>query len=488
MNTATAHVAREAGTAARWAVVQNAAKQAIDLIVFLVLARLLAPQAFGLVATVMAVIVVLSVLVELGIGDALVRHRILEERHTRSAFSLVLLTGVTLTAALGAAAPWLARLHGQEPLAPLLAALSPLVLVHALNVVPQALLQRRLAGRPLALRSLWGTLCGAAAGLALAAGGAGVWSLAAQQLTAALVSLGLLWHWSGWRPRVDWDRAAAGELLAFSRHVLATRALNVLSSKADVMVVGAVAGPVALGLYSVAARLQLALEQVFSQGIDLVALSAFSRAADDRRQVGQLHLLATQRAASIALPFFTASILAVPDALALAIGERWAGAVPVLQILLAAAMLHTLMHFNHGVFKACGRPEWSSRLALCSTALTAIGLALSAAHGIAAVALAYFLRAALLAPVGFEMAARLTGCSSICHLRAWSAPAARAAAIATLIALVWTWAPWSGGSLGGEPAAALWRLATIAAAITLVEGANLWVRRLPRRLRLAPLQ
>ena len=82
---------------------------------------------------------------------------------------------------------------------------------------------------------------------------------------------------------------------------------------------------------------------------------------------GELHRLATQRAAAVGMPFFTAAILGVPDALALAIGPAWASTGPVLQLLLAAAGLHTLTHFNHAVFKACGRPDWSARLAVAST-------------------------------------------------------------------------------------------------------------------------
>jgi PST family polysaccharide transporter len=419
----TAEIGRRAGAAARWTVAQSLGKQVIDLLVFLLLARWLTPEAFGLVAGVMAVIVVLSTLVELGFGDALVQRQDLKPRHTNTAFWMLAGFGLCVTGLLAAIGPVIAHGQGQADLAPMFQALSPLVLAQALGVVPQAILLRRMETQPLAMRTLLSTVCGAVTGAGVALAGGGAWSLVAQQLVGNSLGLALLWRWSGWRPSLSFDVRSLAELAAFGRHVLSTRLLNVASSKADFLVVGAVLGPVALGLYSVAARLQWAMEQVFVQGIDALALSAFSRSAAVPAEVGKLHLTATHKAAWLAFPSFGLAIAAAPDAMGLVLGDRWSAALPVLQLLLCAAMLQALMHFNHAVFKACGRPQLSWRLAIFSTLLTLAGLLIAAPHGVVAVAAAYLARTALVAPVGLWLAARATGVPAISHLKAWSVPA-----------------------------------------------------------------
>lgn len=472
--------AQRAGAGARWAVLHSAGKQGVDLLVFLGLARWVAPESFGLVAMVGAVMVLLVALAELGLGDALLQRDRLQAEDTDSAFWLALGLAGGLTLAASAAAPAIARLYGRPELAPLLQTLSPLCLLQALNLVPQALLQREMRFKPLALRALAGSMAGGLAGLGLAVGGAGAWSLVAQQWVAAVTGLAMLWAASPWRPGLAATRPAAARLLRFGRHVLGARALNVLSSKADDLVVGVVLGPLALGLYSVASRLQLAMEQVFSQGIDAVALSAFSRSRVDDGSMRALFSAATQLAATWAFGAFALAIAFAPDLLQVAVGSRWLAAAPVLQWLLAAALLHALMHFNHAVFKACGQPQISGRLAAASTSVGLVGLALAAPHGVQAVAIAYLARAALVAPWGLWLACRLLQLPLRDYLRAWQRPALGAALALTAAALLPL--AWPGGI--GAQASAPTRLLLAGGAGLLVYALCQW--RHPR-IRLRPL-
>jgi PST family polysaccharide transporter len=212
------------------------------------------------------------------------------------------------------------------------------------------------------------------------------------------------------------------ELLCFGRHVMAARLLNVAASKADAFLVGLVLGPLALGFYSVACRMLLALEQLFCQGVDAVALSAFSRAGDDRAHVQQLFLSATRTAAFVALPVFGGIALLADDIVAGVIGAVWSPSAPLLQVLMGAGLIQALTHFNHAVFKACGRPELSLRLAAWSTGLNVATLAVAVHYGITAVALSYLARAALVAPFGVHMACRLLGVPLRSYLGAITAP------------------------------------------------------------------
>jgi O-antigen/teichoic acid export membrane protein len=331
----------------------------------------------------------------------------------------------------------LARLYGQPELLPLIWALCPVVLITALNVVPQAQMQRALLFRPLALRGMVGALAGGATGLTLAWFGADVWSLAAQQLVAASVGLVLLWAQTGWRPRWRFSCAAAQRLLGFGRHVLITRGLNVVASKVDDAVVGWVLGPVALGLYAVASRLRLALEQLFCQGIDAVALSSFSRLSHQREALAQAYLQATRIAIGLALPVFLSAAWLAPLYLPLLIGARWNGAMSPLQVLMLAGLLQAFLHFNHAVFRALGQPQRSWQLGLASLLLNALLIAVAVRWGLQAVAWSYVVRIAVVGPWGAVLACRELGLGPRAYARACGPALAAALAACACGAAVW---------------------------------------------------
>lgn len=426
-----------------WSVVNSGAKHGMDLLVFLLLARWLAPEAFGLMALVSTAMVVAVTLAELGLTEALVQRKRLPGVVVDTAFWLLLGAAGVLATALAVLAWPVSRAYGQPELLPLIWALCPLVIVVALNTVPQALMQRELRFRPLALRGMAGTLAGGAAGLGLAWLGADVWSLVAQQLVAGGVGLGLLWAQTDWRPRWRFSRAAVRRLLGFGRHVLVTRCLNVVASKVDDAVIGLVLGPVALGAYAVASRLRLALEQLFCQGVDAVALSAFSRLSSKRESLAQAYLGATRMALALALPVFLSAAWLAPTWLPLLIGPQWDAAMAPLQALLLAGLLQAFLHFNHAVFRAVGQPGRSWQLGLVSLALNGVLVAVAVRWGVQAVAWAYLLRVALVGPWGTVLACRELGLGGRAYGRALG-PIVAVAALATTLG----WAIWQGLTMG----------------------------------------
>jgi O-antigen/teichoic acid export membrane protein len=446
-----ADLTTQARSGALWAVLHGGAKHGMDLLVFLLLARWLSPQAFGLMALVSTVLVVVVMLAELGLAEALVQRKRLAGVAVDTAFWLLLGVGAVLAAGLAVIAAPLARLYEQPGLAPLVWALCPLIFVVSLNAVPQALMQRAMRFRPLALRGMAGTLVGGITGVTLALSGADVWSLAAQQLVAAGVGLALLWRQTDWRPRWRFSPAAAKRLAGFGRHVLMTRCLNVVASKVDDAVVGLVLGPVALGVYAVAGRLRLALEQLFCQGIDAVALSAFSRLASQREALGQAYLGATRTAITLALPVFASVAWLSPVVLPSLIGSQWSAAMAPLQVLLLAGLLQAFLHFNHAVFRAVGQPQRSWQLGLASLVLNGCLVMVAVRWGVLAVAWAYLLRVALIGPWGSLLACRELGLSGRAVWGAGGPPVIAAGLAVGLAAALWqgmggAWSPWANAS------------------------------------------
>lgn len=410
-------LAGRAGRGAAWAMLQSGGKHFIDLAVFLLLAKLILPQDFGLVALAGALVVLVNVLAELGLGEALVQRSRLDPKHLNTAFWCTVVAGALIAGAVFLLAPGVALLAGQPELINIMRAMTPLFLINALSVVPQALMQRHFGFRALALRALAGSLIGGGVGVTWAMHSPDAWCLVAQQLCAGTVGLVGLWWQSDWRPSLQFSARHARELLHFGRSVVAARVLNVAASKADDLIVGLVLGPVALGYYSVACRMLLALEQLFCQGVDAVALSTFSRAGSQLDELRRLFLAATRISAALALPAFAGVMYLAPELVRGVLGPQWMPSAPILQILVVAGFLHSLMHFNHVVFKACGRPELSVRIALISTLLNGVTLLIAVNFGVVAVAISYVVRSVLIAPFGLWTVCRLTGLSIRDYLR-----------------------------------------------------------------------
>lgn len=237
----------------------------------------------------------------------------------------------------------------------------------------------------------------------------GVWSLVAQQLTSHVVGLLVLWRASPWRPRMTFSVPHLSELYAFSRSVIGINLMNFASRKADDLIIGIFLGPVVLGFYSVAYQLALSLELLFTQGLDAVALSTFSRLQGAKERIQQAFLTATGLASAVTMPVFAAVAVSAPELVQVVLGPQWQASADVVRILAVVAFLHCVFHFNHVLLKACGRPDLSLRLSILNTVVN-VGVFLVAVHwGIVAVAAAYAVRAYALAPIGLIMIRQVAG-------------------------------------------------------------------------------
>ena len=185
-----------------WTVIQSLGGRGLSLAVFVILARLLTPADFGLVAMAGVFIALLEVLVRQGFSAAITQREDLEPAHESTAFWTNLVLSGFMGLALWASAGWVAKLYSAPDLAPVVRWLSVVLPLRALVAVPVGLLQRRLAFRVLAVRSIFGAFVGGVAGVAAAFAGWGVYALVVQQLLGGLAEVLAVWGAAAWWPRL----------------------------------------------------------------------------------------------------------------------------------------------------------------------------------------------------------------------------------------------------------------------------------------------
>lgn len=406
-----------------WSLVQTVGSRLLTAVTFVVLARLLEPAAFGVVAFASALVALLSVFVSQGFVQVLVQRPELERRHLDTAFWISLAFGCGLCLCTIALSWPLEAAVNLPEVGPVFRALSCGFILSGLASTQQALLQRRMAFRWLAARQLVGHSVGAVVGVTSALLGAGVWSLVAQILTYYAVAVVVLWTATRWRPGLCVTRATYREIFRFSRSVIGTGIMGFFTRRTDDFFIGALLGAVPLGVYSVAYRLLTIMLEVTIATVSVVALPTFSRLQHEIERVRSAYLTASQLSAVVAIPAFAFMTLAAPEVILVFFGDKWREAIDVMRLLSLVGMGQTLTNFNNPVLTALGRPHLVFRYMSIIAIVTVAAVALSVHWGIAAVAGALVARTwCIAAPLSIYFVTRHLGFGVREYLAAYAAP------------------------------------------------------------------
>lgn len=403
-----------------WSLLEAGGVQAFSFIVFAILARQLGPDTFGLIAIANVYLAFVQIFIEQGYAAAIVQRPKLEPEHLDTAFWCSLGTSLLLAGASFIAAPLLARIFEVPTLVPVIRALSLVLILSALKGVQAAILTRHLNFKPLALRSLGATLGGGLIGIVLALGGAGVWSLVAQQLASAVIGVVILWSAASWRPGLAVSRRHFRELFGFGVQDLGFNLLNFFNRRADSLLIGFFLGPLALGLYTIAQKILRLMLQLFADVVARVAFPAFSRLQTEPDRLREAFLQTVHRVSLFAFPAFSGVAFLAPDLIPTLFGEQWSPSAPAMRYLAVAGILNSVFRLNSSVLLAMGKPAWRTKLAFLNATTTALAFlfVLTILHGdINSVAIAFLIQSWLFAPLSTAMLLRLIDLRLFQYLR-----------------------------------------------------------------------
>lgn len=316
-----------------WMAFGNWTEQAVNFLIFVILARLLGAEAFGLLAMAAVFVILSEFLVRESLSEALISLSDITPEHLNAAFWLLVLFGAGVTAVLLVAAWAIGWLYGEPRIVPLMQVLALTVPMIALTAVPVGILRREMRFRVLSLRAIAGVVAGGVAGVALAFSGAGVWALVGQRLVQVAVNIVLAWRAVDWRPKREFNRKSAAEVGRFGRQVVGLRAGEIALSQAPILVLGAVAGPVATGFYSIAWRIVDLAAVLIAMPLRQTAQPAFAALARGGGNANELLLQLIRISGWLAIPAFAGlAALSLPF-LTTVFGAKWIEAAPILTAL-----------------------------------------------------------------------------------------------------------------------------------------------------------
>ena len=401
------HVAR--GLA--WTIVDVWGRQVLNLAVFVILANLLFPADFGLVALAAVFVSLAQVVADQGLGSAIIQRANLTRQHVDTAFWTAVATGLGLALLGLVTAPVVASLLNEPDLAPILRVLSLTYALSGMNTIQISLLRRQLAFRGLAIRTLISVTSGGIVGIALALAGFGPWALVGQQVTAAVVSVITLWQVLGWRPSLRFSRGHFRDLYGFSVKVVASDLLAFVGRNTDNLLIGAVLGTTPLGLYAVGYRILDTTQQLLISITRKVTFPALSALQHDPSRMRRAYYRVSRASSMIVMPAYIGLALIAQELTVLVFGAKWSASGAVASVLFLSGPVLSLQALSSPLFYTAGHPGVYLRFQLISTITIVIAFLVTVPFGILAVAAAFTARGYLLLPLNLHWARRYAGIS-----------------------------------------------------------------------------
>lgn len=373
--------------AGQWRLATSLVQATLQLGLGVLLARLLPPRDFGIVALAWIAVGLAAMVSELGLGRALVRQRPLTRHHVDTAFTLSVASGMLMAALLWAAAPYTAALLGMAGLADVIRGLTLCFVFGGLGSVSRGLLQRAMDFRALFRIEVVSYAVGyGIVAVTLALAGHGVWALVwgtvAQAFLGAVLATRCVRH----PLRLGVQRAALRDLTGFGSGAALNQLVNYGARSADNLLVGSLLGPGALGLYSRAYNLMMLPLSSMASAMGSALYPAMSEVQREPKRLGRAYLTAVQAAALASAPIMAGMAAAAPDLAVGVYGPAWEGMAVPLRILCLVGAFRAVYHVSGALTHAGGRVWAELARQLVYLALVVVAAVVGSSWGIAGVA------------------------------------------------------------------------------------------------------
>jgi PST family polysaccharide transporter len=308
-----------------------------------VLARLLTPADFGLVAMVTAVTGLAQGFADVGLSEATIQRQEINHDQVSTLFWINVAVGLGLMLATMALGPVLAWFYGEPRLTYVALLMSLTFLIGGSRVQPDAILKRQMQFRSLAVRDIAASVLGVVAAVTTALLGGGYWALVAFPLTANLTQMTLSWIMVNWKPSLPRRGTKVGSLVAFGGNVAASYFIYNVNRSADSVLVGWYWGAGPLGLYSKALSLLMLPLRQLAAPVGSVVIPTFSRTQGDPERFARYYLRTVNLTTWALAPIFGFLFVAAQPVITLILGTQWQKAAPVFQILATCALAQLIL-------------------------------------------------------------------------------------------------------------------------------------------------
>ena len=353
-------LSQRAGHAVRWRVAHLIGVNGIFLVRVVVLARILAPDSFGLLAIAMVPIGILLQATEFGMVPALVHAESPQRRQYDVAWSIGLMRGLMASSLVFLLAPWVAEIAREPRAAEITRVLALHPFLFAVSSIRLADLQRRLDFRPLAILPLGEAAANTVVSIGLAPW-LGVWALVAGTLAGSLSRLTISYLVAPYVPRLSFELSAARSLVRFGRWVFAAALLTTIGGALLRLIIARRLGAADLGIYYLATRFTFLLVGTVTDVGTSVSFPIYARLQQGRDEAVRVFRAVLRATAAVVVPSFALLAALAPSLVTEVLGDPWAGSSTVLRILALVCILTIFGDVTAPLWQGMGQP-WRNTL------------------------------------------------------------------------------------------------------------------------------
>ena len=351
-------IKNQAAKGVMWNAIERFSTQGMQFVLTIVIARILSPDDYGLVAMLGIFMAIAQALVDSGFGNALIQKKNRTEIDYSTTFYFNIVISIFIYVLFFISAPWIAQFYSQPKLTMVARIYGILIVLNSLASIQMTRLTIALDFRKLAFASLLSVSVGGSIGIWMAYQGYGVWALVCQALFGGLAWAGGLWLFARWIPKCCFSWTSFRTLFSFGSKILFSSLLHTLYTNMYSLVVGKCFNASTLGYFNRAYTLGLFPAQNFANIIQKVTYPIQCRYQDDNERFNQIFISYLRIAGFVLFPLMIGLAVLAEPVIAVLLTEKWLPIVPLLQIICMSMMWLPMMQANVSVLDAKGRSDY----------------------------------------------------------------------------------------------------------------------------------
>lgn len=370
-----------------WKFLERGGTQGVQFIVQIILARLLSPDEYGIIAIVNVFVLLASVFVQSGLNTALIQKKDADELDFSSVFYLSFFVSTIIYILLFLLAPYIASYYRNPLLSNVLKVLSIILFFGALNSIQNAYIAKYMLFKKLFLSSAIAIVVSGFFGITAAYLGLGVWALVIQQIANQLFITIILWVTVKWRPKLLFSFNRVKVLFTFGWKLLASSLLNTIYTNVRTLLIGRMYSTNMIGFYNKGKQFPQLFVTNINGSIQSVMLPALSSNQTDLKTIKRMVRRSIVTSSFIVFPMMIGLLIIAEPLVILLLTEKWLPAVPFLQIYCLVYLVKPIYTANLQVLNALGRSDIFLRLEIITTLLGITILIISIPFGVLAIAI-----------------------------------------------------------------------------------------------------
>lgn len=365
-----------------WSFVDNIANSGITFLVGLVLARILTPAEYGVMAMVTIFIAISNSIVDSGFSNALIRKMKIERVDYNTVFYFNLVVSLFLYLVLFLCAPAISTFFKEPILVDILRVIGWILVINALAIIPRTILVRNVDFKTQTKVSLIASLSSGAIGICMALTGWGVWSLVGQQLSRQLLNTLFLWFFCRWRPLWEFSVQSFKELFGFGSKLLVSGLIDTIYKDIYSLVIGRCYSAADLGQYTRASQFNTIFSSNLTTVVQRVSYPVLSSIQNEEDRLREAYRRVIKVTMLVTFACMLGLAAVAKPLLVILIGEKWLPAVYFLQIICFSGMLYPLHAINLNILQVKGRSDLFLKLEIIKKIIATIPIVIGIFWGI----------------------------------------------------------------------------------------------------------